>query len=233
MKAVILAGGKGTRLLPLTEDIPKVLVKVEGKPFLYYLLKSLQQAGYSEFGIVVNYKKEKIVDFLDEYGFTATLIHQGEALGTGHAVLQAKSFVDGENFMCTNGDDFRSVDDFKALSIDDDYNYVLGVEVNDPENYGVFVVGNENFLERVVEKPQERLGRLVNSGIYKFTPEIFDELKAIEKSTRGEYELTDAITALAAKRKVKVLLAQGFWESLSTLEDIPHIEAVVKELDLS
>jgi len=231
MKVLILAAGKGTRLLPLTEEIPKVLVNIAGKPFLYYLLKLLEQAGYTEFGIIVGYKKEKMVDFLDTYGFKATLIHQGEQLGTGHAVLQAKDFVGGGNFVCTNGDDLRSVEDFKAMAIDDQYNYIMGVQVDDPENYGVLLV-KDSFLEKVVEKPKAFVGNLANSGIYTFTPEIFAELEKIEKSERGEYEVTDAITALAEKNKVKVVKAKDVWVSLSGREDLPHVEAFIKGLDL-
>lgn len=232
MKVVILAAGKGTRLMPLTEDIPKVLVEIGGKPYLYYLMKSLKKAGYDEFGIVVGYKKENIVDFLDEYGFKARLIHQGEQLGTGHAVLQAKEFVGGENFVCTNGDDLRSVEDFKAIAQEDEFNYVMGMTVEEPEKYGVLVV-KDDFLERVIEKPKELIGKLVNSGLYKFTPEIFEALENIEKSEREEYELTDAISILAQQGKVKVIELTGFWITLGKHEDLPHIEEVVKKLDFS
>ena len=210
MKVLILAAGKGTRLLPLTEEIPKVLVNIAGKPFLYYLLKLLEQASYTEFGIIVGYKKEKMVDFLDTYGFKATLIHQGEQLGTGHAVLQAKDFVGNENFVCTNGDDLRSVEDFKAMAVDDHYHYVMGVQVDNPENYGI-LVKKDDLLEKVVEKPEGYVGNFANSGIYKFTPKIFDELEKIKKSKRGEYEVTDAITALAEQNKVKVVKAKDVW----------------------
>jgi len=229
MKVVILAAGKGERILPLTENIPKVLVDINGKPFLFFLMKSLQKAGYTEFGLVVGYKKEKIVDFLDAYDFEATLIHQGEQLGTGHAVLQAKDFVGGDNFVCTNGDDLRGVEDFEAMRKEDEFNYVMGAEVDNPEKFGVLVVKN-GFLEKVVEKPKEFMGKLVNTGIYKFTPEIFAALEKIEKSERGEYEVTDAISLLAQEKKVKVITQKGFWMGIGRKEDIPHVEEKVKEL---
>ena len=229
MKVVILAAGKGERILPLTENIPKVLVDINGKPFLFFLMKSLQKAGYTEFGLVVGYKKEKIVDFLDAYGFEATLIHQGEQLGTGHAVLQAKDFVGGDNFVCTNGDDLRGVEDFEAMRKEDEFNYVMGADVENPEKFGVLVVKN-GFLEKVVEKPKEFMGKLVNTGIYKFTPEIFAALEKIEKSERGEYEVTAAISLLAQEKKVKVITQKGFWMGIGRKEDIPHVEEKVKEL---
>src|SRR3989338_7913014 len=98
MKAVILAAGKGTRMLPLTKDIPKVLIKVNGKPFLYYLLKNLQLAGYDDFCIVAGYKMEKIKQFLEEFGFKAEIAEQKEQLGTGHALMQAKEFCGKDEF---------------------------------------------------------------------------------------------------------------------------------------
>jgi len=231
MKVVILAAGRGVRMGAATEDIPKVLVDINGKPFLYYVMKSLQQAGYNDFGIVVGYKKEKIVAFLDKYGFKATLIHQGEQLGTGHAVQQAVDFVNGENFICANGDDLRSIEDLKVLDKDDDFIYVMGTAVDDPEKYGV-LVRNGDLLERIVEKPKNPIGNFVNSGIYKLTSEIFDILSNIETSERGEYEVTDAISLLAGRGKVKVIEQTGFWVSIGRKEDIPHIESVVKELGL-
>jgi len=231
MKVVILAAGRGERMGNVTEDIPKVLIDINGKPFLYYVMKSLQQAGYNDFGIIVGYKKEKILEFLDKYGFSAELIHQGEQLGTGHAVQQAEAFVNGENFICANGDDLRSIEDLKVLNRDDDFSYVMGRKVDDPEKYGVLIRTGDQ-LERIVEKPKDHVGNFVNAGIYKLTPAVFGELRAIEKSERGEYELTDAISLLAGQGKVKVIEQTGFWVSIGNQEDIPHVEAVVKDLGL-
>ena len=92
MKAVILAAGKGTRMLPLTETIPKVLVEVNGKPFLHYVIENLKKAGFTELGIVVGYMKEKVAEFLKNNQIEATLIEQEQQLGTGDAIKKAKDF---------------------------------------------------------------------------------------------------------------------------------------------
>ena len=229
MKAVIIAGGKGTRMLPLTEKVPKVLVEVNGKPFLYYVLKNLQQAGCSEWGIVVGYKQEMIAEFLEEYGFTAVLIDQKEQQGTGHALLQAKAFAGKESFLALGGDNLWSTEDFRTIQKADEFTYVCGVETAHPERYGVLVTKGDTLLE-IREKPKEKLGNLINTGLYKFTPEIFAKLEKITVSPRGELELTDAVTMLAGEKKVKVVKAK-WWLDLGTLEDIPMVERFLKKKD--
>ena len=131
MKTIILAAGKGTRMLPLTETIPKVLVEVNGKPFLYYVFKTLHKAGLKDLALVVGYKKEQIEAFLKEYNFKAELIEQKEQLGTGHAVLQAKEFVNNEDFIVISGDNLYPVKDIKKIKNKDDFHYIGGLEVEE------------------------------------------------------------------------------------------------------
>ncbi len=221
-----MCGGKGTRMLPLTENIPKVLIPINNRPFLYYLLKDLQKAGFNEFGIIVGYKKEKIIQFCEEYNFNATFIEQTELLGTGDAVKRAKDFTGNEQFLVCGGDNLWSVDDFKQLNTNDEFTYVSGYKVSNPELYGVLSTDGD-FLTSIVEKPKEFVGDLISTGLYKFTPEIYDALDKIELSPRGEYELTDAIAILADQRKVKVLKLQGYWKDLGKLDDIPTMEKFI------
>lgn len=228
MKAVIMAAGKGTRMLPLTETIPKVLVEVNGKPFLYYLLKNLEKAGFDEFGLIVGYMKEKVQEFIEKYNFNAVLIEQKEQLGTGDAVKQAKEFTKDEDFIVLNGDNLWDIVDLKKFNKDDNLNYTAGLKADNPEKYGVLVEENNN-LVKIVEKPKEFVGDLVNTGLYKFTPEIFDKLDKIEKSPRGEYELTDGVTMLAEEKKVKIIELESFWKDLGKLDDIPVMEKFLKE----
>jgi len=228
MKAVILAAGKGVRMLPITETIPKVLIEINGKPFLYYILKSLQRAGYDDFGLIVGYKKEMVADFLKGYNFKAALIEQKEQLGTAHALKQAEEFVDGEDFIALGGDNIWSVNDLKKFNINDDLNYISGLKVENPEKYGVLVVKDDR-LVRIYEKPKEFVGNLINTGLYKFTPEIFEAIEKIGLSPRGEYELTDAITLLAGQGKVKVIKVEDFWKDLGRLDDIPGVEIFMKK----
>jgi len=226
MKAVILAAGKGTRMLPLTKEVPKVLVEVEGKPFLYYVIKSLQKAGFEEFGIVVGYKKEKISDFLKKYGFKAELIEQKEQLGTGHAVMLVKKFVKEEDFIVYYGDGLFEVEDLKQFGKVDEFNYACGIRVSDPSKYGVFIV-NRGLLKEIKEKPKEFVGNIVSTGLYKFKPEIFKALEGIKKSGRNELELTDGVTVLAEMEKVKVLEVKK-WIDLGCLDDIEKVDSFLK-----
>ena len=227
MKAVIMAAGKGTRLLPLTEQIPKVLVEVNGKPFLWYVIETLKKVGVTELGIVVGYKGDQIETFCAENGINVTIIQQPEQKGTGHAVHVAQDFVGDENFVVVAGDVLSSAADLQKLNVDDDYNYVTACRVGDPSRFGVLVVEGE-FLQKIVEKPTEFVGDLVNASAYKFTPEIFSALEKIGLSERGEIELTDAISLLAAEKKVKVVELQDYWFDLATKDDITKISDFVQ-----
>ncbi|MBD3310126.1 NTP transferase domain-containing protein [Candidatus Woesearchaeota archaeon] len=221
-KIVILAAGKGTRMRPITEEVPKALIEVAGKPFLHWLLRTIQKAGYDDIGIVVGYKKEMISEFLEEEGFEATLIEQKEQKGTGHAVFQAEDFAGGKDFVVVMGDNLYSRCDLSGINKDDSYCYVAGYEHDDPSRFGVLVV-EEGKLVRIHEKPKEFVGRLINTGLYKFTSEIFEVLKNIKLSERGEYELTDAINILAEQGKVKVLRLADFWKDFGKIDDIEEV----------
>ncbi|MBC8444320.1 NTP transferase domain-containing protein [Candidatus Woesearchaeota archaeon] len=222
-KIVIMAAGKGTRMMPLTRYVPKTLINVGGKPFLYYLIKNVLKAGYTEIGIVVGYKKEKIQEFLKDFGFKAKLMEQKKRLGTGHALKQIKGFVEGEDFVVIGGDNLWSTNDLKAMRSKSKFCYIAGMEHPSPEKYGV-LLGEEGILKKIVEKPKSFVGNLINVGLYKFTKDIFDALDKIEKSERGEYELTDAISLLASQGKVKVMKLKDYWLDLGCLDDIPIIE---------
>ena len=138
VQAVILAAGKGTRMLPLTKDIPKPLLEINGKPFICYLLENLDKAGYTKVFLVVEYLKEQIKDYFKnhEYGFELGFIEQGEPLGTGHAVVAAKNYVKGE-FAVINGDDIYSPSDLKNMPFGDGYNYIYALKHKDAKRFGV------------------------------------------------------------------------------------------------
>jgi len=222
MKVVILAAGKGTRMESLTEKVPKVLVEVNGKPFLYYVLKNLQKAGYKDFCLVVGYKKEKVTEYLDQSNFKVTIVEQKEQLGTGHAVLQAKEFVGEEDFLVVSGDNLFSKDDLKKMNKEDDYYYIAGLEVEEWQKYGILITEN-NFLKEIKEKPKDFVGPLINLGLYKCKPEIFPLLEQLKSSPRGEIELTDALNTLANEKKVKIVEGE-WWVDLGCKEDIARVE---------
>jgi dTDP-glucose pyrophosphorylase len=228
MKVVILAAGKGTRMLPLTKEVPKVLIEVNGKPFLYYVLKNLQEAGFNEFVLVVGYMKEKISAFLDEFGFKAKLVEQKEQLGTGDALLSAKGFCGNEDFIMLGGDNLWDVDDFKKFNVKDKLNYISGVEVDELDSkYGVLVSDN-GMLNEIKEKPLDYHGNLINAGLYKFTSDIWTALDKVKVSVRGEVELTDAINLLAKDKKVKILEAK-WWIDLGSKEDIKGVQEFLED----
>ncbi len=221
-KVVIMAAGNGVRMLPLTKLVPKPLIQVNRKPFLYYLLSHLNKAGYTDIAIIVGHKSELMPLFLKEYKFKATLILQKKRLGTAHALKCAKDFVGNEQFIVLGGDNLWSVKDLKKIAIDNPFNYIAASKSNEPEKYGVLIEDNGT-LKKIIEKPQKFVGNLINTGLYKFSPEIFNAISQIKKSSRGEYELTDAITLLAKKDKVKVLKLKDYWLDLGKIPDIRKI----------
>jgi len=232
MKAVVLAAGKGVRMLPLTEDRPKVLVEVLGKPFLWYVLNSLREAGIMEVLLIVGYKKEKVEEFVAGLGKTLpgmkiTTVEQKEQLGTGNATALAKAFANSEPFLSLNGDNLYSPRDLEEM-VKEKGNCVAGIEVENPEKYGVLVMDGER-LAKIMEKPKEAPSKLVNAAAYVFTSDIFDALERVGMSERGEFEVTDAITILAKEGKVKVYKIKDYWKDLGKKEDIPAMEAFLKK----
>lgn len=232
MKTVLLAAGKGTRLFPFTSDKPKALIEVNGKPFLWYVLEHLRKITLNDIGLVVGYQKEKIAAFVKEYnvqhtGIKITLIEQSEQLGTGHAVLCARTFVGSENFIVYSTDNLISPGDLQRLSLDDPYTYVMAMQVTYPQRYGVLIHQGEKLLE-IKEKPKEYYGNWVNAGIYKFTPEIFTLLEKVKPSSRGEIEVTDAVTTVAKQGKARIVKLQEYWLDLGEKDDIPKVEEFLR-----
>lgn len=223
-KVVIAAAGQGTRMQELSKEKSKHLIEVNGKPFLSYVLDNLLKAGYEDIVLVVGYESKQIEQFLKENGYKAKVINQFEVLGpkekiygTACPLMCIKDI--NESFLYICGDNFYSVDDLRAMNIEDDFNYVAGLENDHPENFGVLIADGE-FLKEIIEKPKEFVGNLINTSLYKFTPEIFEKVFKIEKSSRGEYEVTDAISLLAKEEKVKVKKIKDFWMDFGRPEDI-------------
>ncbi len=231
MKVVILAAGLGTRLRPITYQIPKPLIPILGKPFLWYCLENFRTAKFNDFIIVAHYMIDKISAFVKNYkaetGCKIEIIDQGSPnAGTGHAVLSVKKLVN-ENFIVAMSDNLFSPKDLSKFAINDNYIYVGAIRHQNPERYGNLLF-NGNFLKEIVEKPKTKVSDFINAGIYKFTPEIFFALEKIKPSPRGELELTDAITLLCAEKKVKTIFLEDYWLDLSRPEDIQKIEEFLK-----
>ncbi|MCK5108046.1 MAG: hypothetical protein KAQ83_04935, partial [Nanoarchaeota archaeon] len=146
-----------------------------------------------------------------------------EILGSGSAIKLLKGEIEGD-FVAINGDNLFSVKDLKLLrEVEGSYG-MLTMETNTPEKYGVLVVKDDK-LVKIVEKPKEFVGNLINLGAYHFTPEIFTFLDQIKKTERGEYEVVDALSLIAKTNNVRVLKIKGDWLDLGCKEDIPKLES--------
>ncbi|WP_408957701.1 UTP--glucose-1-phosphate uridylyltransferase AglF [Natrinema sp. 74] len=202
MQAVVLAAGKGTRLRPLTEDKPKVLVEVDGKPLIEDVFDNLIDIGITEFVVVVGYMKEKIIErYGDEYrGTPITYAHQREQFGLAHAILQAEPHIDSDFVLMLGDNIFRAnlsdVINRQQEERADAAFLVEEVPYEEASRYGVLDTNEYGEIIEVVEKPDDPPSNLVMTGFYTFTPEIFHACHLVQPSDRGEYELPDAIDLL-------------------------------------
>ena len=241
-KVVVAVAGTGTRMLDLAKDKPKHLIHVLNRPFLAYLLDNLFYAGYRDIILVVGHKGEMIEMFKNSYvppiagEFNIQAISQYDLLGTkeqgtyGTACpLMCVKDIIHEPFIFLYGDNLYSVEDLRAMDIDDDYNYVAGMHHDAPEKYGVLISDGEGFLKEIIEKPKKFVGNIINTGPFKFTPEVFEKLPLIQKSPRGEYEITDVISILAREKKVKVKEIEDYWIDLGKPEDIEKLAQFIKD----
>lgn len=202
MKAVVLAAGRGTRLRPLTDDLPKALVDIDGKPLLTHCLDELVSLDADEFVIVVGYRSEQIIDYYgNSYnGVPITYVHQEEPAGLAHALLQAEPEIQ-DDFMLMLGDNvFRGnldtvVQRQREQRVDCAF-LVEEVPEDEASRYGVCVTNKYGEIVNVVEKPDDPPSNLVMTGFYTFSPAIFKACSLVQPSDRGEYELSDAIDLL-------------------------------------
>ncbi|HQK64079.1 MAG TPA: sugar phosphate nucleotidyltransferase, partial [Candidatus Staskawiczbacteria bacterium] len=216
-----------TRMLELSKEKSKHLICVKNKPFLAYLLDNIYKAGYQEVILVVGYEAQLMEKFLKDFNYNARVVNQFEILGpkekeygTACPIKCVKDLVGQEDFIYLVGDNFYTVEDLEQMNIDDNFCYVAGLKHKEPEKFGVLIPDGDDFLEEIIEKPKEFVGDLVNTSLYKFTPDILKKVFQIEKSPRGEYEITDAITMLAKERKVKIKKINNFWMDFGRPEDI-------------
>ena len=234
-KVVIPAAGKGTRMLELAKDRPKHLIDVLDQPFLYYVLKNLQNAGFTEMILVVGHHAEKMEDFARTVGkeFNITVVNQFETMGTAKygtviPVQAAAEAVGNNQFVCIYGDNLYSPRDLAAMrELDDEFNYVSLLHVPNPEKYGVPIMNGEMVTD-FVEKPKTFISNWVSIGCYKFTPEVFTEAVKVGMSERGEYELTDAIASLAKLGKVKARKMLDYWMDFGNPNDVEKVAEFLK-----
>ncbi|OGY88626.1 MAG: hypothetical protein A2927_02205 [Candidatus Komeilibacteria bacterium RIFCSPLOWO2_01_FULL_45_10] len=229
-KVVVAAAGRGARMLHLSQEKPKHLLEVAGKPFLYYLLSNLKEAGFTEVIMVIGYKKELMEKFLKTYDgqFKITIVNQFEKLGDKYGTACPLECVQelilpDESFVMVMGDNLYSVKDLKKFFLNDNFNYISGLKHPESSKYGVLIRDGEDFLEKIIEKPTTYVGDLINTGLYKFTPDVFAKISLISKSSRGEYEITDVINLLAKEKKVKIREIEDFWLDFAKPDDVNTI----------
>ena len=227
MKGLILSGGKGTRLRPITHTSAKQLVPVANKPVLFYGIEAMAAAGIFEVGIIVAPEtgdeiREAVGDG-SAFGVAITYVDQAEPLGLAHALLTAEGFLGEEPFVMYLGDNLlrhgivRLVDTFRADKPDA---LILLTPVSDPENYGVAELDGDG-VKRLVEKPTEPKSDLALVGVYMFTPAVHEAAESIEPSGRGELEITDAIQHMVdAGMRVEPHIVQGWWKDTGRLGDM-------------
>ena len=231
MKAVVLAAGEGTRLRPLTEDKPKGMVEVAGKPILTRCFEQLAALGVDELVVVVGYLKEGIIShYGDEFeGIPITYTHQREQKGLAHALLRAEEYID-DDFMLMLGDNvFRAnlADVVRRQQEDraDAAFLVQEVPLEEAGRYGVCVTNDYGEITDVVEKPADPPSTLVMTGFYVFSPAIFPACELVQPSTRGEYEISEAIDLLIRSgRTIDAIPIDGWRMDIGYPEDREEAE---------
>jgi len=217
-KAVILAAGRGKRMRELTNDIPKPMVQVRGKPIVEYIIEGLRDAGIEKVLLIVGYRKEVVIDYFrkgSDFGLQIDYIEQVTQDGTGRVVELARNFSDNNSFILSYGDILVDPSCYVPLTHPMDAEIMVTVRRMDEVTQGGAVYLNDAFevLDlREKQLPGEVNTPWYNAGIYTFKSSIFPYIARLEKSPRGEYELTDAIRAAAKEgRKVRAIEIKGKW----------------------
>jgi glucose-1-phosphate thymidylyltransferase len=235
MKGLILSGGKGTRLRPLTFTQAKQLVPVANKPVLFYGIEALQEAGIKDIGIVVGDTKDEIREAAGDgsrWGLRITYIEQETPLGLAHAVKISEDFLGDEPFIMYLGDNILKsgikslVEEFKEKKPN---SLILLTEVPDPKLFGVAEL-KDGKVFRLVEKPKKPMSNLALVGVYMFDFHVFEAVNAIKPSWRNELEITDAIQYLVDKGyEVHPHLVSGWWKDTGKIEDILEANRLILE----
>jgi glucose-1-phosphate thymidylyltransferase len=236
VKALVLAGGSGTRLRPITHTSAKQLVPVANKPVLFYGLEAIRDAGITEVGIVVGDTEPAIrsaVGSGQAFGLEVTYIRQAAPLGLAHAVLVAREFLGEDDFVMYLGDNFivggitALVEEFRAARPDA---HIMLTSVADPRQFGVAELDDAGVLVGLEEKPEHPKSDLALVGVYLFTPAVHEAVAALVPSGRGELEITEAIAWLMRHGgKVTSTVIAGYWKDTGNVTDMLEVNRVVLE----
>jgi glucose-1-phosphate thymidylyltransferase len=234
VKGLILSGGKGTRLRPITHTSAKQLVPVANKPVLFYGIEAMAAAGIDQIGIIIAPETgdeiRAAVGDGAQFGVAITYVEQDRPGGLAHASLTAERYLDGEPFVMYLGDNLLQggitdlVESFRTNAPDA---LILLTPVTDPQNYGVAELDGDR-VTRLVEKPADPATNLALVGVYMFTAGIHDAARAIVPSARGELEITDAIQYLVDDgKRVEPHIVRGWWKDTGRLDDMLEANRLV------
>jgi glucose-1-phosphate thymidylyltransferase len=237
LKGLILSGGKGTRLRPITYTSAKQLVPVANKPVLFYGIEAMAAAGIREVGIIIAPETGAEIRAAagdgTQFGVKITYIEQDAPLGLAHAVLTAEPFLGSDPFVMYLGDNLLQggIEDLVAnFRRNQPEALILLTRVPDPQNYGVAELNADGGVTRLVEKPAEPATDLALVGVYMFTPGIHQAARAIQPSGRGELEITDAIQWLVdEQRPVESHVVRGWWKDTGRLDDMLEANRLILE----
>jgi glucose-1-phosphate thymidylyltransferase len=240
VKALVLAGGKGTRLRPLTHTSAKQLVPVANKPVMFYGLEAIAAAGITEVGIIVGDTAAEIEAAAGDgsaFGLRVTYIPQEAPLGLAHCVLIARDFLGDDDFVLYLGDNFLVggitgfVQAFADPATRDGADaQILLTKVAEPQYFGVAELDSQGRIIGMEEKPESPRSDLAVVGVYLFTPAVHDAVRAITPSARGELEITDAVRHLIGTgRTVRSHLVTGYWKDTGRLQDMLECNRIVLE----
>lgn len=241
MKAIILAAGEGLRCRPLTLTRSKVMLPVANKPILEHVVRALAKNGIKDIILIVGYEKERIMDYFEDglnFGVKITYIDQKAQLGTAHAVKRAEGLIgpDDSEFLVVNGDNLIEAQTIADLLENREGEAtLLTVKMKDPEGYGVVLKDGKN-VKKILEKKPEKESNIVNTGIYVFTPSVFEFIKETPISEYGEYAITDTIqlminrekTVTAVPTEAKWLDAAYSWDLLKANTSVLNTSPALK-----